>query len=219
MSNAEKTLLEALNYEGLASAHAQDESVVCAMNFARVRDSLLQSYPWIFARKTDSPAQLSQGVPGWRYSFALPSECLKVLAVLAQDNRVNYYDGREEDISEPHEFTELVEWEEADGRLFTNRTPVHIRYTAKVTDTDSWGAMFADAFVVKLAEAVSPATGASAELIQVLAKSFEQTIQTAIANGAIKADTGLPKQRETRPVNDYSYNFYGYSYSGMPSCV
>ena len=209
LSSTEKTLLESLDYEGLANAHSQDEAVVCAMHFARVRDGLLQAFPWIFARKTETPAQLSESVPGWRYTFLIPSDSLKVLSVLAADNRVPFYEAQGKDLSEPPEFNELVEFEEADGKLYTNRTPVHIRYTGKVTGVDDWAALFANAFVIKLAEAISPAVGASADLIQVLEKDFEQTIQTATANGVIKADTGLPRQRETRPVNDY--RFYGYS--------
>ena len=207
LTSAEKTLLEALNYESLASAHAQDEAVVCALHFARVRDSLLQSFPWVFARKTETPAALAEGVPGWRYSFTLPSECLKVLAVLAEDNRMSFYEAQETDLSEPPEMAELIEWEEADGKLYANRNPVHIRYTGKVASVDDWAPLFTEAFVIKLAEAISPAVGASADLVQVLEKDFEQTIQTATVNGVIKADTGLPRQRETRAINDYK--FYG----------
>lgn len=214
LSPDEKTKLEALNYEQLASGNAQDEAVVCALHFARVRDSLLQSFPWIFARKTETPAQVSEGVPGWRYTFTLPSGCLKVISVLAGDNRVNYYEERYEDLSEPPEYGELIEWEEAGGKLYTNRSPVHIRYTDKITGDGSWAPLFASAFVIKLAEAISPAVGASADLVQVLEKEFEQTIQLATANGVIRAETGLTRQRETRAVNDYGY--VGHSYSGLP---
>ncbi len=212
LSADERNLLEALNYEGLCDAHAQDEAVVCALHFERVRDNLLQSFAWIFARATETPAQLSEGVPGWRYSFALPSDCLKVLAVLAEDNRVNYYNEREQDLSKPPVLNELLEWEEASGKLFTNRTPVHIRYTQKITDINLWSGAFVDAFVIKLAEAIASPVGASGDLIQVLEKQFEQTIQIAMSNGVINAETGLPKQRETRALSEYSY----YGYSGLP---
>ena len=212
LTSSEKTMLEALNYEGLASAHVQDEAVVCALHFARVRDNLLQSFPWIFARKTETPAQLSEGVSGWRYTFTLPTGCLKVLSVLAEDSRVSYYKERETDLSKPPELAELIEWEEADGKLYTNRTPVHIRYTYKVTDVDSWAPLFTATFIIKLAEAITPAIGASADMIQVLEKDFEQKIQTATTSGTIKSDTGLPRQRETRAINDYSF----YGYSGLP---
>lgn len=209
LTSAEKTLLEALNYEGLANAHAQDEAVVCALHYVRVRDGLLQSFPWIFARKTATPALLAEGDEGWRYTFALPSGCLKVLSVMAADKRLDYYEAHNTDLSVPPDYNELLEFEEADGKLYTNRNPVHIRYTDKITEDGSWAPLFTSAFVVKLAEAISPAVGASADLIQVLEKDFEQTIQTATANGVIKADTGLPRQRETRAINDY--RFYGYS--------
>ena len=44
LNGDELLLLNDLNYEGLANIHAQDEAVVCAMHFERVRDRLLQIY-------------------------------------------------------------------------------------------------------------------------------------------------------------------------------
>lgn len=212
LSAEERDLLEALNYEGLCACHAQDEAVVCTLHFERVRDNLLQSFAWIFARKTDTPAQLSEGIAGWEYSFALPSDCLKVIAVLAKDKRKEFYSAWERDLSSPSELNEIIEWEEADNKLYTNRTPVHIRYTERITDINLWSGAFIDAFVIKLAEAIAPAVGASGDLIQVLEKQFEQIIQLSMSNGVINAETGLPKQRETRALNNYSF----YGYSGLP---
>ena len=69
LSSTEKSYLEALNYEGLTAEHSQDEAVVCALHFARVRDRLLQIYPWVFARKS---ATVSAG-------GSLPSDCMNRL--------------------------------------------------------------------------------------------------------------------------------------------
>ncbi len=212
LSEEEKSLLEGLNYEGLCACHAQDEAVVCALHFERVRDSLLQSFAWIFARKTETPAQLSETIPGWRYSFALPDDCLKIQSVLADDNRVNFYHEKAKDLSSPPVMVELMEWEEADRKLYANRSPIHVRFTYRVLNIDFWDGAFVDAFVIKLAEAIAPAVGASGDLIEVLEKQFQQIIQIAMSNGVINPETGLPKQRETRALSEYSF----YGYSGIP---
>ena len=80
LGSSERTMLEALNYEGLTAAHAQDEAVVCALHFARVRDRLLQAYAWTFARKK---ATLASG-------GNLPSDYLTMLYVLVGGEPVDY---------------------------------------------------------------------------------------------------------------------------------
>ena len=77
---AERTMLENLNYDGLRAAHSQDEAVVCALHFARVRDRLLQSYAWAFAKKS---ATLANGA-------TLPGDYLSMLYVLVNGDPVDY---------------------------------------------------------------------------------------------------------------------------------
>ena len=62
LNASELTELNELDYEALGRIHAQDEAVVCAMNFERVRDRLLQLYPWTFARRTYSFGEIIDGV-------------------------------------------------------------------------------------------------------------------------------------------------------------
>ena len=213
LSSSERSYLENLNYEALTAAHAQDEAVVCALHFANVRDSLLQLYPWVFARKTETPAQLSSNNSGWRYSFVLPSDCLKVNAIIAKDTRPDFYEAGEKDLSQVPSNIELLEYETAGGYVFTNRTPITIRYQAKITDISKWDLAFTNAFVIKLAEAIAPAIRADAPVIQGLENSAMQIIQAAVQNGLISAETNLQKQRETRPISDVN-DLWG-DYSGV----
>ena len=80
LSSTEKTMLENLNYDGLTGAHAQEEAVVCALHFARVRDRLLELHPWTFARKSSS---VSAGDD-------LSSDCLTVLCVCSSGKPIDY---------------------------------------------------------------------------------------------------------------------------------
>ena len=52
LGSGERSMLDALNYEGLTGANAQQEAVACARHFASVRDGLFGTYPWIFARRS-----------------------------------------------------------------------------------------------------------------------------------------------------------------------
>ena len=82
LTTTEHSLLDNLNYDGLTAAHAQDEAIVCALHFERVRDRLLQIYPWVFARahKTYSASE----------SRVLPSDCLTLLCVLKDGEPLEY---------------------------------------------------------------------------------------------------------------------------------
>ena len=214
LSDEEKANLETLNYGALTSAHAQDEAVVCALHFESVRDSLLEQFAWVFARKTETPAQLSENQTGWRYKFLIPQDCLKVLNVIAQDKRKDFYREKNHDLSEPPEVVELIEYEEIGEYVLTNRSPVYIRYTAKITDETKWATAFKDLFIIKLAEAIAPAVVGQTEALQLLESKANNLIQIAMANGLINSDTGLKKQRETMALS--GINNLWLDYSGIP---
>jgi hypothetical protein len=83
LSEHDTDLLEQLDYNSLIDAHSQNEAIVCARNFAQVRDKLLRVDPWVFARKETPLAQLAAcPLPGWMYGYALPSDCLTLLTLI-----------------------------------------------------------------------------------------------------------------------------------------
>jgi len=175
LSASEKSLLEALNYEGLAEAHAQDEAVTCARHFASVRDRLLQLWPWVFARKSAS-LTAAAAEAGWTYAFTLPNDCLSVLAALSGG--------------------EPVEWETAAGKLLCNHSPVTIRYTAKITDTAAWVPAFEDAFCAALASEIAPAVTGEPQVIQMMEQRAQLSIQRAWQMGVIQPETRIPLKDE-----------------------
>jgi hypothetical protein len=132
LSPAEAAMLEALDYAGLASANAQGEAVTCARHFAPVRDGLPRAYPWVFARKSKVLAELSEPIPGWQYSYAVPPDCARVLCLISGGRAVPIF--------------------ETEGAAVGCSYPgVTARYTAYVNDTALWDPVFADAFCAKLA--------------------------------------------------------------------
>ena len=61
-------------------------------SFEDVRDKLLKLHPWVFARKTAAPARLADSLNGWNCAFALPGDCLKVLAVVVDDMALTHFE-------------------------------------------------------------------------------------------------------------------------------
>ena len=166
LSTSERTLLESLDYEGLANAHAQDEAVVCAMNFARVRDRLQQAYPWVFCRKHEVYPMLS--------IKSLPSDCLTVLCVLKAGEPVEY----EVSVSSVRGMSD------------------EIIYTARVEDISKWSAIFCDVFVYSLAIEICTAVTGKPEYVQLLEQKAQELIHRAHQIGAVKAETRLTLKEE-----------------------
>lgn len=187
LSSSERSMLEALDYEGLAAARAQDEAVTCARHFAFVRDRLLRLHPWTFARKTAALARLVAPLPGWGAAYSLPTDCLRLLALVSGEQT-------------------LVHYETLGRTVLCNHGSVHARYTARVTDTSLWDPTFADAFCASLAgEAVAAITG-EVNAIQMMEQRAQLAIQDAYRTGAISCAGELPLQQSA-----------WMDYSGVPS--
>jgi hypothetical protein len=183
-----RALLEALDYDGLIAAGAQEEAVTCARHFAAVRDSSLSKYPWVFARKTASLIEYTVNplaALGWARAFALPLDCLTALAVITGDGR-----------------TFWREFEIIDGKLGANVGVAQIIYTAR-KDTETWGPIFEETFCLLLAReialAVTGDAGAAAAFLQ----------QAGVSLGEARAAGAIAPPRQP------PFEFPGYQdYSG-----
>lgn len=185
-STSEAAQANGMDHAGLLNVRSYEAVQACRRAFNNVRDRLLQLYPWVFARKTTAPAQLSASGGGWRYAFSLPTDCLKVLRVTAQ-TRV----GHREDWP-----VDLAEWEVSSGQIYANRTPVYIRYTAKMPDTSTWSPAFTDVFVTSLAAEVALAVTGDARISQALEQKAQQRVQHGVETGDIRAETSLVKKHQ-----------------------
>ena len=194
----------------------EDELSTCRRSHDSIRDRLLQSYAWVFCRKTETPAQLFESVPGWRYTYQLPSDCLKVIAVISNDRRSGW--GMESscrNISDFSDMVELTDYETAGQELYSNRDVVYVRYTARIEDTTKWPSMFTEAFVILLAIEIAFNVVGDKNIIAILEQRLVRLIEDARMNGVIKEETKLPKQRESVRVGGVNRQYL--DYSGFPT--
>ncbi len=194
----------------------EDELSACRRGHDSIRDRLLQSYAWVFCRKTETPAQMSESVPGWKYTYLLPEDCLKVIAVIGRDRRAdwnNEYTCR--NVSDYPDVVELMEYETAGQELYANRDVVYVRYTARIEDSTQCGAIFTEAFVILLAIEVALNVVGDKNIIAILEQRLARLIEDARMNGVIREETGLPKQRESQRVGGINRQYL--DYSGFPT--
>lgn len=124
------------NINALSDAGA--EARACRQFYEQTRDALLQVYPWRFAGKTQSLAEIANTEAGkWRYAYSRPNDCLKVRwirpAYAVDDPCVQTH---QEEIGNPYD----MEGE----AIFCNLSPAFLRYTVRLTDPTKYSPLFVE---------------------------------------------------------------------------
>jgi hypothetical protein len=131
----------------------------CARYYPEARNALLEMHAWNFATRRASLAQVSNPSSTWLYAYAMPSGCLKVLAVIPAGATDDYvFSVHDEDTGAlvagggytPQPYT--VETDENGNRIIlTNCANAVLRFTALVTDTTRFSPLFTQALTWLLA--------------------------------------------------------------------
>jgi hypothetical protein len=179
LTDPQKIMLEALNYTWLADSNAQDEALACARHFEFVQNSLLETYPWVFARNygilTD-PVPFSMGA--WRYGYILPSYCKKLHALMTR-------------------WRTSVDYELIGHWVGCDYEEVFAIYTSDTSQTaiGAWPALFCDAFCARLASeiciAVTGDPNAGNNLFQMFQFAISEGYRTGIIDSGLRLDNQL----------------------------
>lgn len=148
----------ALAHLGEARIAAMGDDTVaaraCALHYGPVRDEVLRSHRWNFAIGRAALTAAAAPPFGWAKAFTLPTDCLRALEI--NDNEVGDW------ISET--------WAIEGRQVLTNAEAVNLVYVKGLGDAALTDPLFAQAFALKLAAALSEtirgATGKTAELLQ-----------------------------------------------------
>lgn len=167
--------LDELSKSNITSLNeASNEATKIRTVYQSVRDSLLQSYPWRFARKVAAlaPIAVNNRSGLYTYAYAEPGDILKLRRVMPDAEL-----GLDDITPWPYEHEE--------GTIYTNSSPAYAEYTWRLTDSAKFTPEFEDAYVAKLAERVCmPLTkniSLKGQLIQ-LARTYFIIASTADAN-------------------------------------
>lgn len=125
---------------------ASAEAKACKQFYAHTRDTLLQAYPWRWAQKTLSMAEVANTKANrWDHAYARPSDCLKIRRVV--DEMLLDYVPYELRAVKAGGFDYSVEG----SIIYTNLTPAYLEYTARIEDPTLFPALFQDALAWHLA--------------------------------------------------------------------
>jgi len=126
--------------------------------FEQVRDATLRDHLWNFAAGRAALAEDAVAPAfGYVYSYALPTDCLRVLHLERKD-MVFKIEGR---------------------KLLTDESPARILYIKQVTDPNQFDAMFTEAFSARLAAELAISISESNSLYQNMMEVYRMKITDA----------------------------------------
>ncbi len=130
------------NINALTDAGA--EARACSQFYDHVRGTLLQGYPWRFAGKSVSLAEVANDKAGqWSHAYKRPTDCLKVRWVRPAYSEDNGKLSEQEEIEFPYEI-------EGDT-IYCDLSPAFLRYTFDLSDPSKFSPLFVDAMSWHLA--------------------------------------------------------------------
>jgi len=150
------------------------EADVCETHYDAVRDAVLADFPWPFATRyatlaLDEAADDQEWAPEWGYSYRYPTDCLRVLRIVAASNRrsnIPYAIGSDED-----------------GLLiFTDEAEPVIVYTHRNEDPTQYPPAFVSAFAWRLAEEIAMTLAVSEALRARAEERYVRALTQAQAN-------------------------------------
>lgn len=173
LANLGKPVINAMG-DGSAEARA------CSRFYAQTRDLLLEAYPWRFAAKQQSLAEITNDKPAlWRHCYARPVDCLKVRRVIDDPSAETciVYDG----FQRQHGHRYALE----SSKIYCDVSPAFLIYTARNEDPSKFTPLFTEALVwhltVRLAMPLTRDARVRADAWQV-AQNMLLSAQVADAN-------------------------------------
>jgi hypothetical protein len=156
---------------------------LCALNFAPVRDAVLESQDWAFAMARATLNTPSIPAPDWgmAHAFNLPNDALRVIWAGNNQNENQYNAG--------------FDWRIENGQLVCGANPVWIRYIRRVEDASKFSPLFVQAFAMRLAVEMCIATTESTTLYNQLTAMYAIKLEEAAANNGMQGRAQTIKQR------------------------
>lgn len=133
------------------------------------RRAALRDYNWSFAMKTAKLARFSEAPEGFRFAYALPADCLRVIRLL----------------------TPGVEYSVQGGNLCTNGESAGIEYVYDVKDETMFDPKFVEALTYRLASDLAMPVKGSPDLMAAYSNMYRDLLTGAAAQSIGERTTVL----------------------------
>jgi hypothetical protein len=184
MATSEVTIANlALGKLGAGSIIAMDEESTearaCRLHYAPTRDEVLRSHRWNFAIRPATLVQTALTTEfSWTFQYALPTDCLRVLAMNAWD--VGKRDGV---------------WEIEGRYLMTDAETCQIKYISRVEDCNLFDSLFVEALSIKLASKIALPVNGSGPMASSFLTEYEK-----VTGGRARRTDAFESRSERQPA-------------------
>lgn len=119
-----------------------EEARQCKLHYYLTRDTMLQGYPWLFARAVAVLAEVTNvWEERWQYTYTRPSDCLKPRRLILE------LDLADDIVDVPYSI--------GDGLIFCDQSPAKLEYTRRFEDPTKFPPLFLDALSWALATKIA----------------------------------------------------------------
>ncbi len=153
-----------------------EEAKQCKIHYEHCRKILLRQYPWGFAKRTVKLALLADEVPGWKYCYSYPHQCLSVRYLFNEDNA----ETREEDITE----FDMAIISDNQRTLLTDCENAWCEYIYDVKDVDMYPPEFSEALARLLASQMAMVLTGNANIQQANYQLYQMMMELAKTQNA-----------------------------------
>lgn len=159
----------------------------CRLYYNDAVRATLRAFDWPFARGwVTPPVSTMPPKPGWRYSFVLPADCLRVREIWRRNRN---------DPQIKYEVTANMQRPGEGVVLHCNMSAPTVIYTVELLDAQAFDASFVQALSYQLAlQLAMPLTGKAA-LAEVQRKMFAQTLSVAQTEAANEEPNDIGEDR------------------------
>lgn len=185
----------ALNHIGreqIASLHEETEAArTCKIHYDMQRKVLLRAYTWGFAMKTAPLSLIDKTVPGWKYVYAYPNDCVMARKIFNEQNWYvlqKNFDGN----------MDQVILNDNTKALVCNHADAFLQYTYDAKNAELFTEDFAQALSYYLAGAIAvPLTGS-----QALAQQMQQM------GAQLLEEAKFTQMKERNKVPEYPSKYF-----------
>lgn len=162
----------------------------CRLAFSPCRDEVLQDFPWNFAQQVAALALASDvTVPGWRYAYLYPADCVQVHAVTSDSGMRNFasvscceiwnYNALGQS-RQPFAVMSHPTIENA-RILVTDQVEAYAWFTQKTDDLSIWSPLARSALSWRIAGELALALKADARMAQNASNAYTSAVSSAQA--------------------------------------
>jgi hypothetical protein len=176
------------------------------------RDTLLERHTWAWTMRRALGSPVAVTVEGWDHVYAVPTECVEVVAVLPDgysDDYADTFGALEQPYNRrlpvmagryvPQPFV-VESLEDGTPVVMTDTPDATLRYRVRVDDPTKWSALFVQAMTYQLAAMLAGAIVKGSEGAT-LARSSEQMVKMLLSQARVHD----ARQRNVRPQHQVGW--------------